>query len=222
MKKILSLLFLCLALGGVASAQLSIRIEGSALFDKSKTPTKTDINSVANQLGISSSTGLRVGGALEFKFLGFFYVAPGVNYHRHSEALAYGSKKAEYVRNELAIPVNLGVRIPLGFMAVSAEAGPQANYELSSTVNLAGREVLGELVNEIKSFNEKKLTYGLNASAAVEFAGFYVRGGVLYPLSDKFNLKEMSEGLGSIYDEIKGSGLDSKRLTYFLGAGLRF
>lgn len=222
MKRILSTLLLCLVLGSVASAQLSIRLEGSGLFDRSKTPTKPDVNSIVNQLGLSSSTGLRVGTALELKFLGFFYIAPGVTYHRHSETLSYDKKKADLVRNELTIPVNLGVRLPLGFMAISAEAGPHASYELSSSAEVAGREVLGELVKELKGFNNKKLTYGLNASAAVEFSGFYVRGGVLYPLSDKLDLSQLSEGVSTIFNEIKGSGLDSKRLTYFLGAGFRF
>lgn len=222
MKRILSVLFLCLALGSVASAQLSIRIEGSALFDKSKTPTQADINSIANQLGLSSSTGLRAGGALELGFLGFVYIAPGVNYHRHSEALGYAGKTANFVRQELVIPVNLGLRIPLGFMAISAEAGPQAHYELSSSMDIAGREVLGDLLNEVKSFNNKKLTYGLNASAAVEFSGMYVRGGVIYPLSDKLDLSTLGEGASALINEIKASGLDSKRLTYFLGAGFRF
>lgn len=227
MKRLLTSLLLCFSLATVAMAQTSVRVEGSAIFDKKQEPS-ADQNSILNQVGLNNSTGFRLGAALEFKFFGFFYLSPGLNYHLNSTKLLggaeFGDSKATITSHSLTLPVNLGFRLkPLGLLGVSVEAGPYASYNLSnnsSSINSdAAKKAWDDVVN---AFDKKKLTYGINASAAVEFATFFVRGGILYPLSDKFDLDEIGKAFKATYDELNASGIKSKTLTYFLGLGLRF
>lgn len=234
MKRLLASLLLCLTLGSTAMAKISFRLEGSAIMDKSKNALK---NNLGDQLGLGSSTGFRLGTALEFKFLGIFYIAPGLTYNIQSESLGLAGdatatnglalpagSKIEYTLHHLTLPVNFGIRIkPLGIIGASIEAGPYASYQLSNTATGLNSDAAKNIFNELtKSFDGKKLSYGLNASATVELAALYVRAGVLYPLSDKFDLKEIGSAFEKIYDNVSTDGLNSKNLTYFIGLGLRF
>lgn len=229
MKKLLASVLLCLSFSSVAIAQTSIRVEGSAIFDKSKVNlTDATPGQIISQLDLSNSSGFRVGAALEFKFLKFFYISPGLTYNQYTNNFTaknlLSGEKIKFKSHNLMLPVNLGLRFkPLGLIGASVEAGPYAAYELSNEVAVGGKNVVGGVLEELKAFDSKKLSYGLNASAAIEFSAFYVRGGVLYPLTDRgTNVFKVIDEATKAITEIRNNGIKSKELTYFIGLGLRF
>lgn len=232
MKKVLASLALTFVMASTALAQgLSIRAEGGAIFGSSSNIALPGAGGSSTNLEFKDNTGLRLGAALEFKFFGFFYFSPGLTYNVATSNLTAASvlsgKKVSLTDHNLSLPLNLGFRIkPLGLLGVSVEAGPYASYQLSNKGIVDGKEIdTSEIFKDVQGFDFNKLNYGLNASAAVEFSAFYVRGGVLLPLSDKFKndpFGEAGKGFEKVWNEIKDKGLNSKSLSYFVTLGIRF
>ena len=142
--------------------------------------------------------GFRVAGAVEVGLLGPLYIAPGVAFQQNGSKLGDQTTTLNY----LSVPVNLGLRLGLGGLAVSLEGGPSFSYGVSSSST--AKDVLLDFQNG----GLKRFETGVNASVAVHLSSLYFRLG-----SDI--------GLTNIYKQ-KASEASLKNASFYFGVGLRF
>lgn len=142
--------------------------------------------------------GFRVAGAVEVGLLGPLYIAPGVAFQQNGSKLGDQTTTLNY----LSVPVNLGLRLDLGALAVSLEGGPSFSYGVSSSST--AKDVLLDFQNG----GLKRFETGVNASVAVHLSSLYFRLG-----SDI--------GLTNIYKQ-KASEASLKNASFYFGVGLRF
>ena len=138
--------------------------------------------------------GFRVAGAVEVGLLGPLYIAPGVAFQQNGSKLGDQTTTLNY----LSVPVNLGLRLGLGGLAVSLEGGP--SFSSSSTAK--------DVLLDFQNGGLKRFETGVNASVAVHLSSLYFRLG-----SDI--------GLTNIYKQ-KASEASLKNASFYFGVGLRF
>ena len=138
--------------------------------------------------------GFRVAGAVEVDLLGPLYIAPGVAFQQNGSKLGDQTTTLNY----LSVPVNLGLRLGLGGLAVSLEGGPSFSY--GSTAK--------DVLLDFQNGGLKRFETGVNASVAVHLSSLYFRLG-----SDI--------GLTNIYKQ-KASEASLKNASFYFGVGLRF
>ncbi len=183
--------------------------------------------------------GLRAGAAVEFKFAPMVYAATGLNYRmggsKATEDLSkelLKSKVTTTVRDHsLSLPVNLGLRVGLGSLSVSAEAGPYFAYTLSS-------KSISEITGELKGVTEKmkqtetidllkdnelrnRFEVGVGVSVAAEYKSFYLRLGTTWGLTNM--MKENKNDVSKVANELLEGMPDTlKNHEFYLALGIRF
>ncbi len=212
---------------------LTVRAEVGGNF------TNIDSKIKSQELKTDMLMGLRAGLGVEFKFAPIVYAATGLNYrmggNKDSFEIAKGLLGKEdqttmKVRSHtLSLPINLGLRIPLGVVSVSLEGGPYLAYTLSSkgSVEGASKEVL-EGLNEFfgadkdTSFDllkkhQKQFEVGIGGSIAAEYQNYYLRLGTTWGLT---NMAKEPEN--AIQKALNISPDDIKNHEFYLTFGLRF
>ncbi len=175
--------------------------------------TEAGVNFSSFSLGENKKTDMVVGGragaAVEYGFSDNLFVSGGLNYKLTGGKL--GKSDVKFLGTEvdlststrshsLTIPVNFGVRVPLGSgLAVSAEAGPYMG------VLLAAKQYLGENSKDVIK-SAKRVNAGLGVSASVEYQGAYLRLGTDIGLTN----------------EAKSDDITSKTSEFYVGVGYRF
>lgn len=187
-----------------ASAQwFAPRIEGGVSFAGERLSSGDQSYSGSRQVAH------RVGAALEVKLGSYFYIAPGVvvkggkaRYDLSSIAplgrltSALGDiasrvgESATLTTNTLALPLSLGLRLPLTrTVGLSVEGGVYAAYALQEDFSAN----LGKMIAQVRAMDRedfKRFDYGINASAALELWSLYLRGGIEIGLSDRLNAQQ--------------------------------
>lgn len=169
--------------------------------------------------------GVRVGAAVEIPIgESGVYVAPGLTYKmegtKNTKSVEVLGVKAEgssiYSLHYLTIPVDLGMRVDLGPVAVSVEAGPYFSYALKGSNEISGstslaKETAKATVDLFKKDSEQMKRYdiGIGASAAVEYSRFYFRLGTDFGLINTAH-KKLEDNL------------NMKNASFYAGVGFRF
>lgn len=206
------LLSLMLVAGWGASAQFRIEVGGS-VSNLRGADNKTTLN-------LKNGIGYRLGAAYEIKLLPFVYLSPGLQL-RNNVVPVSSLDLGKMTYTDVAVPLNLGVRVGLGLVGLSAEAGAYASYNLKSSYSLpTAMETIFSLGNiNLADLKAEHLRYGVGASVAVHFTKLYIRGGIDYDLNDlykdgnKFNFSNIKTEVMS---------LNTQNMTAYMTLGLRF
>lgn len=211
-QRLLMLLCLVLLAGVVASAQFRIEAGGS-VSNLRGADNKTSLN-------LKNGIGYRLGAAYEIKLLPFVYLSPGLQL-RNNVVPVSSLDLGKMTYTDVAVPLNLGVRVGLGLVGLSAEAGAYASYNLKSSYSLpTAMETISSLGNiNLADLKAERLRYGVGASVAVHFTKLYIRGGVDYDLNDLYK-----DGNKFNFNNIKTevTSLKSQNMTAYMSLGLRF
>ncbi len=194
----------------------------------------TNVDSKIKDHKLSSDVlvGVRAGAGVEFNFAEMIYAATGLNYHmggsERSIDLGKGflnKDKSATLKNRthtLSIPINLGVRVPLGDFAVSAEVGPYVAYTLSTkgSVEGLGEDIFNKLTDgkdiDLKDLRNQ-FEAGVGASVAGEYKSFYLRLGTTWGLTNMAKVPEdaVQKALNINVDDLKNH-------EFYLTFGIRF
>lgn len=172
--------------------------------------------------------GIRVGAAIETPIGGNgIYLAPGITYKmegtKNTNSVDALVVKAEgsstYSLHYLTIPVDLGMRVSLGPVAISVEAGPYFSYALKGTEEKENKGVSSDIlkgaINATTNLFEKdkeqmkRYDVGIGASTAVEYSRFYFRLGT-------------DLGLINTATKNMGDNINMKNASFYAGIGFRF
>ena len=146
----------------------------------------------------NSNTGYRVGVSVELPVFPFVYIAPGVALRSNqvnsngsnntSTAIAglidatSGTKLSntaigpDGTLTYVVVPINLGTKLSLLGIGISAEAGPYASYAINTPFSNFGDDL-----------SPNKFNYGLGGSVAAHLGKTTFRLGYEYELSKKFS-----------------------------------
>lgn len=174
--------------------------------------------------------GFRAGAAVEIA-LGSsgVFVAPGLTYKTEgSKSVINNLPGLEPVSlnstiHYLTIPVDLGMRLDLGLLAVSVEAGPYFSYALKGSFDKTIEGAISTVNNQINTFSNdwnlfKRYDIGVGASAAVEFSKFYVRLG-----TDLGLVNVAGNEYSKLFNDVKKQFESNiKNSNFYVGVGLRF
>lgn len=169
--------------------------------------------------------GVRVGAAVEIPIgESGVYVAPGLTYKmegtKNTKSVEAAGSKTEFSSTTslhyLTIPVDLGMRVDLGAVAISVEAGPYFSYALKGTSEgKAASDILKGAINATTNLFEKdqekmkRYDVGIGASAAVEYSRFYFRLGTDF-------------GLINTAHKNWADKINTKNASFYAGVGFRF
>ncbi len=195
MRKLFISFALLISAISIASAQvlgIHPRFEAGVSLPKiESTIGNIDLNS-------NSNTGYRVGVAVELPVFPFVYIAPGVAL-RSNQINSNGSNNTTTaiaglvdatVSSKLSnttigpngtltyvvVPINLGTKLSLLGIGISAEAGPYASYAINTPFSNLG-----------DNLSPNKFNYGLGGSVAAHLGKTTFRLGYEYELSKKFS-----------------------------------
>lgn len=199
-----------------ANAQVAFhpRVEVAGNFSKSVFKV--------SELSVNSSIkpGFRAGAAVEIQFgeTGLF-VAPGIGYKMEGGKFEMDKRLSSVSMNPtlhyLTVPVDLGLRVDLGAVALSVEAGPYFAFTPKATIDLKYNN-MSQSYDLLKNKDIKRYDIGIGASTAVEFKGFFVRLGTdlgLLDISKNSDIELLGEAM---------KGIKMNNASFYAGVGFRF
>ncbi len=156
MKKLLLITFL-----SISAISVSAQIRFGARAGVNFSSIKIDYADPNVQIDNKSAVSFQLGAYTEFALIPQFFVQPGL------ELTGLSSKNGsdpDYAQNNLMfikVPLNFGVRLPVGIGAVSLGTGPYFAYALSGKSKLNGQETDLNFGNDL-SDSFKPTDFGLN------------------------------------------------------------
>lgn len=216
MKKLFLGLALMLGLGTTLSAQ--IRIEAGV------NASQVEISALSLKNTSDLNIGYRVGAAYELGLGSAFYIAPGLQLRTSG---SYNkATELRLTNTDVALPVMLGARVPLGIVGLSAEVGPYASYTVKTSTSSAK---IGSMFDGVLdglrgiAFDSEKFRYGVGGSVALHISKGYLRLGADYDLKNTY--KPADNALGNISNALQGltgEGIKSRNLSLYATIGIRF
>lgn len=216
MKKLLLILALALGLGTTLSAQFRVEAGVNASAVK--------LSALSNKDKSDLNIGYRVGVAYEIKLLPVVYIAPGLQFR--TSGSFDKSTDIKMTNMDLALPVMVGARLPLGLMALSAEVGPYTSYQLAQTTSgkqpIAAADGVSTRVQS-EDLGSKKFRYGIAASVALHISKAYLRVGCDYDLNKSYKASEtVITRLSDTQAHIKSALINTRGVAYYATLGIRF
>lgn len=215
MKKLLLSLALALGLGTTLSAQFRIEAGVNASEVKLSALSYTDKSDL--------NIGYRVGAAYEIKLLPVVYIAPGLQL-RTSGSFDKNTD-IKMTNTDIALPVMVGARLPLGLIALSAEVGPYASYTVkSSTSSSKLNNIFGGYIDGLRgmAFESEKFRYGIGGSVALHISKGYLRVGADYDLKNTYKPADNIIGnIANAFKDITGDNIKTRNLSVYATLGIR-
>lgn len=215
MKKLFLAFALMLGLGTSLSAQF--RIEAGVNASAAK------ISALSQKTSSDLNIGYRVGAAYEVRLGSAFYIAPGLQLR--TSGMYDKDTELRLNNTDVALPVMLGARLPIGAIALSAEVGPYASYTVKSTTSSAK---LGSDFDDILywirdiAFESEKFRYGVGGSAALHFSKCYLRVGADYDLKNTYKPADnvISNTINALQG-LTGEDIKARNLSIYATLGIR-